>query len=133
MEDMEPLFVQHQVNLVLSGHNHAYVRSFPMEGDQKVVDPQQGPIYLTIGTGGDSHSKGPLRPHDPWVAHRDNTEFGFGELLVVNVSHAYFERVLNNGNHANPTARDAVWIIRNNTSSSRSSFGYNNGQSTNVS
>jgi hypothetical protein len=113
----------------LSGHNHAYVRSYPMVGEKVVVD--DGPIYLTIGTGGDSHSQGPLRPQphdaaDPWVAHRDNTEFGFGELLVVNATHAYFERILNNdGNNddhdANPEARDAVWMTNHhrNTASAR--------------
>ena len=110
MQDMEPLFVQHNVNLVLSGHNHAYVRTKPMNGSQPSASG--GPIYLTIGTGGESHSKGPLHPKhaESWVAHRDHTEFGYGELYVVNETHAYFERILNNGEKAHPDARDSVWI-----------------------
>lgn len=107
---MEPLFVQHGVNFVLSGHNHAYVRSVPMNGSKPSA--AGGPIYFTIGTGGISHSDDPLQPDQPeeWVAHRDNTEFGFGELFVVNATHAYFQRILNRGTKANPKAQDAVWI-----------------------
>mmetsp|Transcript_86249 Transcript_86249/g.168708 ORF Transcript_86249/g.168708 Transcript_86249/m.168708 type:complete len:136 (+) Transcript_86249:2-409(+) len=114
MEAMEPLLVQYQVNFILSGHNHAYVRTWPMVGTQS--DPS-GPIYLTIGTGGDSHAQGPLRPHhnDTWVAHRDNTEYGFGQLQIFNTTDAYFQRVLNNHNshHDHPDALDSVWITRN--------------------
>ena len=125
MASMEPLLVQHHVNLILGGHNHAYVRTHPMVGTH--VDPK-GPIYLTIGTGGDSHAQGPLRPrhNDTWVAHRDNTAYGFGQLHIVNTTHAYFQRVLNpnyhqqqqqqhsldsDKNHYNdPGAMDSVWI-----------------------
>ncbi len=105
MQSMESLFVQYQVNMILSGHNHAYVRTFPMIG--QAIDPH-GPIYLTIGTGGESHAQGPLRSHDAWVAHRDNTEYGFGRLRVLNATHAYLERVLNH--ESNPKAMDSVWI-----------------------
>jgi hypothetical protein len=111
MQDMEPLFVQYQVNLVLSGHNHAYVRSYPMIGVHRSLT-DSAPVYFTIGTGGDSHSQGPLHPDqpEPWVAHRDHTEYGFGELTIVNATHAYVCRILNRGEDANPDAQDDVWI-----------------------
>lgn len=85
--------------------------------NQNEIDASgQGPIYLTIGTGGDSHSKGPINDlPEPWVAHRDNTEYGFGELFVANATHAYLERKLNRGTKANPLAQDAVWILNHNT------------------
>jgi hypothetical protein len=111
LQYMEPLFVQYQVNILLSGHSHAYVRTYPMVGTQV---SSRGPIHLTIGTGGDSMAGDPSRSNSnlAWVAHRDNTEFGFGQLQIVNATHAYFERVLNNENyhHYHPDAMDSVWI-----------------------
>jgi acid phosphatase type 7 len=48
---MEPLFIQYGVNLVLCGHDHAYMRTYSMAYGQ--VDPSgKSPIYLTLGTGG---------------------------------------------------------------------------------
>ena len=119
MQDMEPLFVKYHVNVVLSGHNHAYVRSYPMIGPNRTDDDDdedRAPIYFTIGTGGDSHSQGPRHPDqppEPWVAHRDNKEYGFGEITFVNTTHAYFQRILNQGDKALPASRDEVWIRRN--------------------
>ena len=114
MQDMEPLFVKYQVNMVVSGHNHAYVRTFPMIGTKRSEnEDDMAPIYFTIGTGGDSHSQGPLHPDqppEPWVAHRDNHEYGFGELTFVNTTHAYFQRILNRGDEAPPASQDEVWI-----------------------
>lgn len=117
MQDMEPLFVKHRVNFVLSGHNHAYVRSYPMIGTNRSANDDGAPIYLTIGTGGESHSKSPLHPGQPeaWVAHRDNTEYGFGELTILNATHSYFRRMLNRGEAANADAQDQVWIQNYNT------------------
>jgi len=112
MQDMEPLFVKYHVNAVLSGHNHAYVRTFPMIGPNRAGN-DRAPIYFTMGTGGDSHSQGPLGPPEPWVAHRDNHEYGFGELTFVNTTHAYFQRILNRGDQALTSLRDEVWIRNN--------------------
>jgi acid phosphatase type 7 len=108
---MEPLFLQHQVNMVFSGHQHAYVRSHPLpqqqqqqqnnnnnnnHGKMDAANNGGGIVYFTVGTGGDSHSQGPLRPHQPeeWVAARDHTTFGAGRLQLVNATHAYWERLL---------------------------------------
>ena len=111
MQNMEPLMVHYGVNLVIQGHNHAYVRTRSMIGN-KVDQTNRGPVYLTVGAGGNSHSKGPLNiVPEPWVAHRDHTEFGYVELLVVNQTHARLSRILNRGVDANATARDEAWIL----------------------
>jgi len=123
LRDMEPLFIEYKVNIVLSGHNHAYVRTYPMVGPNRrslnnvrttkanINPTDDAPIYLTIGTGGDSHSKGPLHPFpEEWVAHRDNVEYGFGDLIFINTTHAYLQRILNRGEDADPSANDEVWI-----------------------
>jgi hypothetical protein len=62
-----PLFDQHQVDLVLNGHDHGYERTFPCRGtdmaptlrphpvtttDSGTFDTSQGTVYLTLGCGG---------------------------------------------------------------------------------
>lgn len=109
-EAMEPLFVQYQVNMVFSGHHHAYVRSYPMRHGQ--VDPHGiGPVYFTVGTGGDSHSLGPLhRNNNKWVAARDHTTFGAGQLQFVNATHAHWKRLLWSSNVVSVEKTDEVWL-----------------------
>src|SRR4051794_13288248 len=56
------LFDRYQVDLVLSGHNHAYERTHPIRGGQRVasapsganVDSSSGTTYLMVGGGGAS-------------------------------------------------------------------------------
>jgi Iron/zinc purple acid phosphatase-like protein C len=100
MEGMEPLFRQHGVNLVVSGHNHAYVRTKSLRGGNEnnstAVDPsERSPVYLTVGTGGDSHAGRPIRRQpEAWVAARDRSTYGAGRLRVVNATHAFWDRLL---------------------------------------
>ncbi|MEN1971857.1 metallophosphoesterase family protein [Luteimonas sp. MJ204] len=41
-----PLFEKHGVDLVLQGDDHAYLRTFPMKGDEVVGSPAEGPVYI---------------------------------------------------------------------------------------
>ncbi|MGY1424829.1 fibronectin type III domain-containing protein [Lysobacter sp. A289] len=41
-----PVFEKHGVDLVLQGDDHAYLRTFPMKGDQVVSSPAEGPVYI---------------------------------------------------------------------------------------
>ena len=110
MDSMEPLFLQYRVNIIIQGHNHAYVRTKPMAGGHNVDPSGKGPIYLTIGTGGDSHA-GPAIQEEPeeWVAKRDNLEYGFGSLFLANTTHAHFTWVVDQtvvgGSH------DDFWLV----------------------
>jgi len=103
-KNMEPLFIQYQVNLIVSGHDHAYMRTYPLGHHQPTQDDdgdvektafeynEKGPIYLTVGAGGnrEGHIGSYLNPDEKeaWVAVRDHVEFGFGLLKVVNETHA---------------------------------------------
>ncbi|MCZ6795249.1 MAG: metallophosphoesterase, partial [Planctomycetota bacterium] len=57
--DLSPVFDRHGVDLVFSGHDHDYERTFPLRGEQVFdvardpdhVDPG-GPIYVVTGGGG---------------------------------------------------------------------------------
>lgn len=107
-QTMEPLFVEYQVNIVVSGHDHAYMRTEPMKG-MEIND--KGPIYLTLGAGGnrEQHSKGYIHP-DPeeWVVKRDIWEYGFGHLQIPNATHAYLTWVRDGT--TTEGIRDSVWL-----------------------
>lgn len=47
---LEPLFLKHNVDLVLQGHNHNYERTKPVKTG--LPDEENGIIYLTLGGGG---------------------------------------------------------------------------------
>jgi hypothetical protein len=48
-DSMEKLFLQYKVNIVLTGHVHAYERTFPMFQNETRSD---GVVYVTVGDGG---------------------------------------------------------------------------------
>ncbi|MCB9852551.1 MAG: metallophosphoesterase [Phycisphaerales bacterium] len=46
-----PVMEKNGVQLVLSGHDHLYERSYPIRA-QKIVEPGNGIVYITTGAGG---------------------------------------------------------------------------------
>lgn len=91
-EHLESLFVQHKVNLVFTGHIHAYLRTDNVVNDG-VLDPL-GPIHITVGAGG-RKCEAPFAnvEPEPWVKVRDATLFGYGMLRVLNQTHAQWDWV----------------------------------------
>ena len=55
-----PVFQKYRVDLVLSGHDHIYSRTFALDGDRPTNDPAAGTYYLDMGSSGDKR-----RPLDP--------------------------------------------------------------------
>jgi len=55
-----PVFQKYRVDLVLSGHDHIYSRTFALDGDRPTNDPAVGTYYLDMGSSGDKR-----RPLDP--------------------------------------------------------------------
>jgi hypothetical protein len=47
-----PLYDQHHVDLVLTGHDHNYERTFPMKGGVPVATPAEGTVYMVSGGAG---------------------------------------------------------------------------------
>uniref|UniRef100_A0A7S3T7S2 Purple acid phosphatase C-terminal domain-containing protein n=2 Tax=Emiliania huxleyi TaxID=2903 RepID=A0A7S3T7S2_EMIHU len=86
--DMEPLLFEAGVDLVLSGHVHAYERSRPVYDG---CSHPCGPVYLNLGDGGNRESAYvPWRePQPAWSAFRESS-FGVGLLTLVNETHARF-------------------------------------------
>jgi len=87
---MEPIFAKYGVNLVISGHDHAYMRTHPLFRGRRT---QGAPVYLILGTGGnrENHSPGFINEvQEDWVASRSLKDYGYGHLHVPNATHAYF-------------------------------------------
>lgn len=70
-----PLFDKYRVDLALQGHDHAYLRTYPMRGQQRVSDPKDGTIYI-ISVSGTKYYDQPKR---------DYTEVGFTKLSTYQV------------------------------------------------
>jgi hypothetical protein len=102
IENLEPLFVEHKVNLVFSGHIHAYQRTGNVAFGE--LTPT-GPIYITIGAGG-RQCKAPFLSFEPepWVKVRDATFFGYGMFHISNRTHAEWEWIHTGVIKVDPTA-----------------------------
>ena len=62
-----PFFDRHHVDLVLQGHDHAYLRTYPMRANHRVDSPAEGTVYV-VSVSGDKYCE-----QNP----RDYTEVGF--------------------------------------------------------
>ena len=65
-EVLEPLFVKHNVSVVMTGHDHFYER----------VKPQQGIVYFVVGSGGQLR-RGDLRDGSPLTEKGFDTDQAF--------------------------------------------------------
>ena len=108
-DSMEELFLHYKVNIVISGHDHAYMRTFGMYNGLRVKDGC-APVYLIVGEGGnrEEHVKSYLNPQkEDWVAIRDRSVYGFGTLEVSNSTAA---RWTWNMGGKSVGFRDDVWL-----------------------
>jgi hypothetical protein len=62
-----PVLDRHQVDVVLQGHDHAYLRTYPMRGGRRAASPGAGTVYVVSVSGDKYYGQGP----------RDSTEVGF--------------------------------------------------------
>ena len=71
-DNIEPLFREYQVNVVLQGHQHSYERTCKLYQSQCTED-NTGPVYVTLGTAGTSLETSGFDPSvGGWsVAHID--------------------------------------------------------------
>ncbi len=70
-----PIFDRYHVDLALQGHDHAYLRTYPMRGQQRVATARDGTIYV-ISVSGTKYYDQPKR---------DYTEVGFTKLSTYQV------------------------------------------------
>merc|ERR1712228_118552 len=86
---MEQMLYAHKVDIIISGHVHAYERTKPVYRYRTVCD---APIQIVIGDGG--NKEGPACPWNKtvpeWSAFREFS-FGHGTLALQNTTHAKWE------------------------------------------
>ena len=122
---MRQVFERYKVNLVVSGHDHAYLRTKPLDADGKIAD-DTGTIFWTLGAGGNREGHSKYRNPDvaeEWVAERNNDEFGFGLFFAPNATHAHLHWMRDDDNNDDESSmspgnsylvmRDSVWIENN--------------------
>jgi 3',5'-cyclic AMP phosphodiesterase CpdA len=54
-----PLFDRHRVDLVLQGHDHAYLRTYPMRGGRRAEPHEQGTVYVVSVSGDKFYDQAP--------------------------------------------------------------------------
>ncbi|TKA80846.1 hypothetical protein B0A55_02330 [Friedmanniomyces simplex] len=87
----EPLFLNYSVDLVLSGHVHAYERNAPMfnnQPDPKELDNPAFPWYITNGAAGHYDGLDTLdRPFQNYSRYAQDTAYGWSRLSFHNSTH----------------------------------------------
>lgn len=112
-ECLEHTLMKHHVDLVVSGHYHAYERSCPVYKSECRVDEAyaSAPTYLMLGSGGAElddidYTDEPTSTGTSW-SERRLQEYGYGRLHVHNASHAHFEFV----RALDRQVADEVWVV----------------------
>ncbi|CAM8911647.1 unnamed protein product [Rhodiola kirilowii] len=95
----EPWFVQYKVDVVISGHVHAYERSERVSnikynvvnGLCQPTKDNDAPVYITIGDGGNLEglATNMTEPQPAYSAYRE-ASFGHGIFDIKNKTHAHF-------------------------------------------
>lgn len=94
-EVYHPLFDQYDVDLVLSGHDHKYHRTYPLEfnldnpaspkmtdnSNSDYIEPE-GQVYVVVGTGGSQ--LGPIVGSSPFVVSQHDNFFGQLDIKFTN-------------------------------------------------
>jgi predicted phosphodiesterase len=101
--ELQPIFDRYDVNLVINGHKHAYERSVPLMYNNVetnvascMYEKYKGQIYITVGTGGHSHS--PFTEKESWSVIQNDNDYGFFNIKLLNDGKIlYGEFVSNNG------------------------------------
>lgn len=70
-----PLFDKYHVDLALQGHDHAYLRTYPLKASQRVPSPKEGTVYIISVSGTKMYKQD----------KHDYTEFGLSNVSTYQV------------------------------------------------
>lgn len=105
---IEDIMYDYKVDIVLSGHVHAYERSCSLYQYQCM---DGAPYYITIGDGGNKEglATGWISPQPEWSLFRQ-ASYGFGKLQFVNSTHALWSWHQNSD--LTPTIADQYYFVK---------------------
>lgn len=105
---IEAALFQGGVDIVFSGHVHAYERSCALYQYECTA---AGPTYITIGDGGNAEGLASswVTPQPAWSVFRQ-ASYGHGELTVHNATHLQWEWHQNGD--LSPVVADSVWLVK---------------------
>ncbi|DBA02972.1 TPA: hypothetical protein N0F65_003160 [Lagenidium giganteum] len=106
-EALEPLVLEHKVDILFGGHYHAYERTCPVKQSKCAFDGERvaAPVHLMIGSAGGEIDDAQYMNRE-WSA-QVKSEYGYGRVHVYNASHAHFEFLQLRGR----SVTDEMWII----------------------
>ncbi|KAL6870952.1 hypothetical protein ACP4OV_014800 [Aristida adscensionis] len=108
---MERLLYDARVDVVFAGHVHAYERFFDQTRIYDNEPDSRGPMYITIGDGGNREGLAVkfIKDHKsaPLSVFRE-ASFGHGRLRIIDETSAVWRWHRNDDEHA--TIRDEVWL-----------------------
>ncbi|KAE8991386.1 hypothetical protein PR002_g20866 [Phytophthora rubi] len=104
---LEDLLFTNRVDMIFSGHYHAYERTCPVfQGKCREQDGSaMAPTHIMIGSGGAELDDVSYLPAN-WSRSRQQ-EYGHGRLHIFNASHAHFEFV----RARDRVVTDNVWVV----------------------
>jgi 3',5'-cyclic AMP phosphodiesterase CpdA len=70
-----PLFDKYHVDLALQGHDHAYLRTYPLKANKRVASPKDGTVYIISVSGTKMYKQ----------EKHDYTEFGMTNVATYQV------------------------------------------------
>jgi hypothetical protein len=118
----EPLFLQYSVDLVVTGHVHAYQRNAPLYNN--TVDPAelnnpQFPWYITNGAAGHYDGLDTLaKPYSSYTRFVSDQVYGWSRLTFHNATHLTQDFV----SSANGSVLDSATLYKNRTVPARASI-----------
>eukprot|EP00026_Physarum_polycephalum_P005057 Phypoly_transcript_05083.p1 GENE.Phypoly_transcript_05083~~Phypoly_transcript_05083.p1 ORF type:complete len:628 (-),score=48.63 Phypoly_transcript_05083:151-1800(-) len=114
--NFEPLFAKYNVDMYIAGHMHMYERLYPISNynpqfytDNIYLNPT-APTYIVNGAAGNDerHRSGAKGYNSSLTAASDNTNYGFGKLMVHNATHLQHQFIRAENN----TIGDEFWIVQ---------------------
>ncbi|XP_029643331.1 acid phosphatase type 7-like [Octopus sinensis] len=111
---LEKILFTYGVDLILSGHEHCYERTWPIYQKRVLAynyKDAPGPVHIVIGTFGYNYivdSISSFREHWSAFATTQHKKESFGRLNVFNKSHVFWEVFYVNNNQL----MDRMWLIK---------------------
>jgi|GEM_PF-3311915 len=107
-----PLFEAYNVDIVLTGHDHLYQRTFPIKADALSTVADGGVVYVTNGEGGGKAVVGFkfTNPAPNWSASRSNNSASYTHIYVDNGVMSLIT-IDENGNIIDAAGTDPIVII----------------------